>query len=209
MESSAEIPLNVKPGTLSQADQETQAQSAAPGQSLSGVRVMDKDIRFIKTGKVRPWSTPFYRQPLFFLINLIPPLFAFVAFLVRRKSLMRVEKASEYRSKEAHRKARKEIAKARKLINTAGAAAFYEAIHAAVAGYLADKFGMSASGLLWDEVDRHLEGAKVGAAIRSEIRNIFDQADMARFATFSFSDEAREGALLRAERILDQLNGVL
>jgi len=209
IESTPEIPLVVKPGKLNQADQETQTQAAPPGQPLTGVRVMEKDIRFIKTGKVHPLTRPLYEKPIFLLFNLFPPLFAFVAFLSRRQSLLKIERAEEFRSRGALKNARKAIAGARKLVKTADATAFYGAIHAAVAGYLADKLALSASGLMWDEVDQRLALKQVTPKTRQEIRDIFDLADMARFATSSFSDESRETALENAERVLNQLNGAL
>ncbi len=209
IETTPEIALNVKPGALGQAEQETQMQSGTPGQPASGIRMIERDIRFLKTGKVRPISQPFYRQPFFLFLNFLPPLFAFVAFLSRRQSLLRVERAVEFRAKGATKAAKKGFAKAKKLLKTSDATLFYGAIHGAVAGYLADKMGVSALGLLWDQVDVWLTSQHVDPSLRSEIRDIFDQADMARFATSSFSDDARESALTRAEQALDRLSEVL
>ncbi len=208
-ETTQEISLQVKPGNLSQADQEARPQQPTAGQATEGVRVMEKDIRFLKPGRVQPMTNPFYRRPTFLLFNLIPPLFAFVAFLSRRQSLLRVERAAEYRSRGALKTARKQLAVAKKRMAALDAVSFYSSIHAAVAGYLADKLSLSASGLIWDTVDQQLANKKVESQLRSEIREIFDQADMARFATSSFSDESRDIALNHADKVLALLDDVL
>lgn len=204
-----EIPIQVKPGKLNQDNQETIAQPISAGQTLSGVRVMEKDIRFIKAGKVRPIRPPLYMQPLFSIFSFIPPLFAFVAFLSKRQTVLRVEKAAEFRSKGALKVARRELQKARKSVKSSDPASFHTAIHKAVSGYLADKFFLSSAGLIWDEVDQQLNKNKVTVELRNEIRNIFDQADMARFATSSFTDETRDETLASAELVLKKLDEVL
>lgn len=209
VETTPELPLTVKPGTLNESGEGVQIPIEVNGQTTTGVRMMEKNIRFLKPGKVRPMSAPLYRQPFFLILNLIPPLFALVAFLTRRQSLLRVERAAEFRSKGALKAARKQLGKARKMSSSADAIVFYGAIHAAVAGYLADKLGLSVSGLIWDQVDQRLLAKNTDAALRSELRDIFDQADMARFATPSFSDESRDAALKRAEKALERLNEVL
>ncbi len=207
-ETTPEIPLQIKPGNLNQADQETRPQSSAAGQNAEGVRVMEKDIRFIKPGKVRPVSSPIYLRTPFLLFSFLPPLFAFVAFLSRRHTQLRTERAAEFRSKGALKTARKNLARARKEMITHDPTVFYGAIHAAVAGYLADKFSTSASGMVWEDVEKRLATAGADESLRNDIRDVFDQADMARFATSSFTDEARENALTKADSVLERLNEV-
>ncbi|MCG3203362.1 MAG: hypothetical protein KCHDKBKB_00018 [Elusimicrobia bacterium] len=207
-EVTSEIPLQVKPGTLNQAEGET-SQPGPAGQTLTGVRVMEKDIRFIKAGKVRPMKPPFYRRPLFIVLNFLPPLFAFVAFLSRRQSLKRIENATEYRAKGAFKSAKEKLNRTRKSMNTADAVTFYGNLHAAMAGFIADKFSVSVSGLIWEEVEQKLKGKNVSPSLIKDIHDIFDQADMARFATTSFTDESRESALTRANELLKQLDEAL
>lgn len=206
----SEMNLQVKPGALTQADQDSAPNTPiSAGQVPEGVRVMEKDIRFLKNGRVHPIAKPLFMRGSFIFFNFLPPLFALVAFITKRQSTLRAENASHYRSKTALKSARKSLSKARKLIAAQDPTSFYGAIYNAVAGYLADKLSLAASGLLWEDVDRRLSEKNITGDLRTGVREIFDQADMARFATSSFSDEPRANVLAQADNLLKQLDEVL
>jgi hypothetical protein len=136
---------------------------------------------------------------------LLPILFAGTALLVRWRNSHRSENQGFYRSKDALQLARRELKKASALINAPDPEPFYRAVQTAVAGFLADKFGLSPSGLRWEDVEQKLATNKVPATLVRSVREIFDQADMARFATSSFSEQSRADVLVNAKAVLASL----
>jgi hypothetical protein len=201
----------VKLGTLSNAPETATGMPVGSAETAQqGVQVVEKDIRFIKnTGRIKPISPPLFRRGLFIMFNLFPPLFAFVALLIRHQSSLRVKNAALYRSKGAERQAMKQLKTVKKSIKDPHPIAFYNALHTALSGYLADKLALSASGLLWDDVDRRLQEKNISADLRGRIRSLFDEADMARFATSSFTDDVREKSLTDIQHVIGELEKAL
>ncbi len=202
------IPLNIKAGTMAQGDQES-IQETPVGAMAEGIRVVEKDIRFVKTGKLKIAGPPIYLRGPFLLFSMIPPIFALGAAITRRREAHRVMNPTEYRSRRALKAALRNLKKAKKLIASPDPNLFYSALYAALSGFLADKLGLSASGLLWEDLDRRLAERNVPSDTRGAVREIFDVSDLARFATSSLPLEVRERSLAGVDRILRQLNKIL
>jgi hypothetical protein len=202
--SSGEITISVKPGTINPDEPRSPATSAAqqPGES---VRVLERDIRFIKNGRINPLQAPIYQRVAFYVLLFLPVLFAGAALIVRLRSSHRLENSGFYRSKDALHMAKRKLKNAASQLNASDPEPFYRAVQTAVAGFLADKFGLSTSGLRWEDVEQKLAAAKVPPALIKSVRDIFDQADMARFATSSFSEESRSQVLAHAKDVLTGL----
>ncbi len=199
-----DITISVKPGTVNPDEPHSSGASPAAEPSES-VRVLDRDIRFIKNGRINSLQPPIYLRVTFYILIFLPVLFAGASLAVRLRSSHRAENSGFYRSKDALHAARKEFKKASALTNSPDPEPFYRAVQTAVAGFLADKFGVSASGLLWEEVEQKLAAKKVPAPLIKSVRDIFDQADMARFATSSFAEESRSQVLVNAKAVLTAL----
>jgi hypothetical protein len=199
------ITISVKPGTINPDEPRVSGGPASAAQPSEGVRVLERDIRFIKNGHVFPLRRPIYQRVTFYVLILLPILFAGTALLVRWRNSHRSENQGFYRSKDALQLARRELKKASALINAPDPEPFYRAVQTAVAGFLADKFGLSPSGLRWEDVEQKLATNKVPATLVRSVREIFDQADMARFATSSFSEQSRADVLVNAKAVLASL----
>ncbi len=212
-ESTHEIPLTVKPGAPSQGAPETFVPPGA-GQATEGVKVVEKDIRFLKSGKISSRKKPFLSDGLlsdglFITAALLPLIFAFGAVLTEWRTNRRITNAAHYRSREALRKAKKKLKNSKKLFRMQDPTDFYGVLNAAVKGYCADKLSIPASEMVWDEVDRQLAEKGVAAELRTSLREIWEEADMVRFGTTTFSEETREASLAKTQTLLEQLNEVL
>ncbi|MCB4755796.1 MAG: BatD family protein [Elusimicrobia bacterium] len=207
-ETSREISLNVKPGTLAQGPVDTLPHQV-PGQVGEGVKVVEKDIRYMKSGKLSPVEKPLYERGGFILFNALPPLFALGAFLTVWRTQKRRIYAPHYRSREALGKARKTLKKASKLMNAADPVPFYGALYSAVADFIADKLDISSTGMIWEDVDRRLSEKAVGENLRRMARDLWEEADQVRFAASAFTDKTREESLKNAQTLLTRLNEVL
>jgi hypothetical protein len=78
--------------------------------------------------------------------------------------------------------ARKRLKSAAKLLGSGQKEAFYESITQALWGYLADKFNLSLSLLTMDRVSEALSERKVSDEDMTELKNIVESAEYARFA---------------------------
>ncbi|MCB4757176.1 MAG: BatD family protein [Elusimicrobia bacterium] len=207
-DSTPAISLNVKPGTKSPDDKQVLAQIPV-GQSQEGVRVVEKDIRFLKSGKIKPGKPPLYFRQLFFVFNVIPLIFALGAFFAQWQYKHRTTFAAQYRSRGALKKALKKIKKAGALISGEDPIPFYGLLYSALAGFLADKFGISASGMLGDDLGKRLDEKGVDQESQSLIRGIWEEADMVRFAASTFDQATRQTSLQKTQDVLTKLNKVL
>lgn len=207
-EMTREIPLQIKPGALNAAGQDA-IPSIAQGQVTEGVRVLEKDIRFIKQGRLKPVRAPLLQRPSFYIFNSLPLLFGLGVVITRWRSQVRETHASLFRFRGARRGAQKRLKRARKLITEADPIAFYGALYEAIAGYIADKLGVSAHGLVWEEVDQRLRDRGVGDQLRYQLRIIKEEADMVRFATSEYTDEKKQISLSNTEKVLGDLEEVL
>jgi hypothetical protein len=203
--STNEISLNVKPGQFNPNEPTAASSGAALTSPSEGVRVLERDIRFIKTGRVYSLEKPIYQRVTFYMLLLLPVLFAGAASAVRWRTSHRAENSGFYRSRGALAVARKRLKKASALMPSPDPVPFYDAIHTAVAGYLADKLGISVSGLMWPDVEQKLMARNIPPTLLRSVRDIFDQADMARFAASSFADDRRPQTLSEAKELLTSL----
>jgi hypothetical protein len=200
----AEIRLQVKPGTLTPDTGITGApHSDSPAE---GVRVVEKDIRFLKSGRVHPVRGPLLSSGFFWAFNLVPPLFALGAFLTRRRSELRQTHAAHFRSREALRRAQKILKVARAQATSADATGFFASLHAALTNFLADKLDTAASGLTWPDLEREMIDRKIDPELRAALRELLDQADMARFAASNFTGEERLQSWQRANMVVAKLD---
>ena len=208
VDTTPEIPINVKPGSFTAGAAE-QAPEPAAGNVSEGIRVLERDIRFIKQGTVKPIAPPLYLRGWFILANMIPPLFAFSALLMRRQRARRIEYAGEYRSRNALRTARRELVAARKAMRETDPSVFYGFIERALVGFVADKTATAAAGLTRDDIEKALSSRGLDDALRASVKDLLDRADMARFAAASLDQDDRAGALAQAEEALKAMGNKL
>ena len=127
--------ISVKPAPISP-DEPRSSAARRRSQASESVRVLERDIRFIKNGRVNPLQPPIYLRDTFYLLIFLPVLFAAAALIVRLRNSHRAENSGFYRSKDALRAARRELKKASALMSDADPEPFYRAVQTAVAGFL-------------------------------------------------------------------------
>lgn len=197
------ISLNVKQGTLSASNADLPpVADVAPAE---GIRVMEKDIRFIKTGSLHPIDRPMIHRIGFWTLAAFPPIMAFGGFLTTLRNRERSRRSTYYRAKEAWSRCRKGLKKARKIVETSDPIPFFTALHGSVLGYLADKMGQSPSGLLWSDVETFLSEKSISNEEVQRLRTLWDEIDLARFSTFE-PVEDRSNLLTQAENLLRDLD---
>jgi hypothetical protein len=202
------IPLQVKAGNLAAANAD-RPRIGSNDQPEEGIQVVEKDIRFIKSGTLKPVGVPLASNPIFWVLTFMPPLFALGAALSTYRSVERRRRAGFYRSKEAYGVAKKNLKRAKNLLTHPDSNEFFGTLYSVLVGFLADKLGISESGAVWNEIDFRLKHHNVGDDLRAQVRSIWDETDMARFGITNFSKEEKLKSLEKTEGVLTQLSKIL
>jgi hypothetical protein len=174
--------------------------------SRGAVQVLRQDIRFLKPvpEELGRSSKPFYRSGLFFATLLLPFLWnvGLVAYRLKRQS--ETAQAGLYRRRRAQRVAQQGLKQARKLAR-AESGDFYEETAASLYRYVADKLGVSPSGLTTQSIGSVLEERQVPESIRSDFIAAIEACEFARFTPGERSREDMEVLLDQAEKIIISL----
>lgn len=203
-----EIVLNVKPGVISTVSPDFPAVSQG-SQASESVRVLEKDIRFIKQGKVAPAKPPLLFRPGFYILNSLPLLFALGAVLTRWRHRIQTTHASIFRIRGAKKMAQKKLRAARKLMADPNPVPFYDALHDAIISYVADKLELSPHGIIWEEVDRRLGEKGLSEETRAVLRTVKEESDVIRYTSSEYTEEMKHASLANTETALEELEKVL
>jgi len=142
---------------------------------------------------------------MFLLINIFP-LLLLTALYLYELYINRLKTDIGYaRSVRARSSASKRLKTAGKLINKNMVKEFYTEIYRAVIEYIADKFNIPHASITKDSLEEKLKEAKVGADIIDKVKVLFDDCDIARFASAGFTRPDMERTIKEAEGIITAL----
>ncbi|NTV53518.1 MAG: protein BatD, partial [Candidatus Firestonebacteria bacterium] len=201
--------LKVSPGEVQNQVFPATGAPAAPESSAPGVKVMAKDIRYLKlavplTGADRAWPPEFWITGF-----LLPPLLLAGIWFWRRR-LDRLAADPVYaRKRAAGRSARAALHQAHLARNRKDAQGFYTALSQALMGYLADKLGLSRSGVTQREIVRRLSQAGGVENKVAQLTELLDECDFARFAPGDREAAAMEKHETLAENLLTDFSRML
>jgi hypothetical protein len=126
-----------------------------------------------------------------------------LAYSRRRAALVGSEDL--VRRRRAGRVARKRLRRARSLLARDQSREFYQEMASALTSYLADKAGVSASGLTYDRIGEFLAGREVDPGTERRFRRCLESCDFARFAPASSGREEMERTFGEARQVLEEL----
>ena len=186
----------------------TEEQSATVVSSLrkEDVQLIGQDIRFIKTGKalLHIQGETFYGSKLFYLFYILSAVLFVVLYVVYRKKARENANIALMRNKKANRVASKRLKLAAGFMKQNNNEAFHEAILKAFQGYLSDKLGIPVADLNRENAVAKLKDKKVDEAVISELYDVVDQCEFARYAP-SGGSEARHELYKKAEAVMSRL----
>lgn len=188
---------------------EMQVAKAAPGQaSVEQTILPDEmtDIRHIKpTGDLSRSLNYTYRKPLYWVLYLLC-LLSFVAFIIvyRHQLRLHADVAGRKRAK-ATKAASRRMRAARQCMAKHDADRFYVELNQALTGYLSDKLGIPASGLVRENIAAELAAIGVAAPTIEQAIAVLDECEMARF-TSSGSDMEMSQMLKKAEEAISAID---
>lgn len=175
------INLKVGKGTGANADQ---TQSSITINNKEDLKVVGKDIRYIKTGKAdfKEKGKFFYKSGTFYSL-VVGQLLLFIGFVVyHNQQLKRMGNMALVKSRKATKEARKRLALANKLLKENKTNEYYEEVFKALWGYVSDKLGIPVADLNKDNLRAKLVTHGVEQEVIEQYISLIDKTEFARFA---------------------------
>ena len=181
----APIPFSVAKG------EETEASAAGVVQGVSrqGVRNLNQDIRFInvKSPGLAPKGYFFTGSFAFYAIAGAIALIGVMAWALFRSLATRRADVAGTKTRKAVKMAKKRLNKAEEYLKQNIQSAFYEELHKAVVGYVADKLNMAAADFSKEKIGQAFEERGVSQELISRLSDLLDACEFARYSPDSGS----------------------
>ena len=148
------------------------------------LKVLGKDIRYIKTGEVTLSKKDDYLfgSLTYWLWYLVPMVLFIVFLVVYRKQAMENANVAKVRTKKANKVATKRMKLAGKLLSDKNIAAFYDEVLKALWGYISDKLNIPVSQLSKDNIEEELTRYGVADDLIKSFINTLNECEFARYA---------------------------
>ncbi len=160
------------------------AQSVASYQNKTDVKLLGKDIRFIKTSPITFVSGGnFYGSALFYILLLLPLLIFVLLYFYKRKNDALNKDVAYMRSSKATKMAQKRLSVAKQHLDQNKPEVFYEELFKALYGYTSDKIGMEVSDLTKENLALRLREKNVKEDTLQKLLSAIDTCEFARFAS--------------------------
>ncbi len=181
-----------------------EAPQNAAGMSKEDVKLLNQDIRFIKTeaGTFRE-RTKELIDPTAALMMTVIPFGGFLALLYyRRKTLTEMSDVVSFRSRKALKIAAKKLANAKMLLSANKPDEFYTEVSTAMWQYVSDKLAIDRAELSVENVTQKLQEKKVSEELTVKIKELLEACEFARFAPGSSSQEEKNKMYEMASSII-------
>jgi len=179
----------------------------APEATKEEIQLLKRDIGYIKTfhTEFRPKNAFLYKNIIFLSINILS-FFILIALYLYELYRSRLRTDIGYaRSLRARNAASKRLKGARETINKNMTKEFYTEIYKAVIEYIADKLNIPHPSITKDSLEYKLKEAGLSEDNIDKVKTLFDDCDMARFASARFTKIDMERTYKQAEGIITNL----
>lgn len=182
------FPLNVQKGN------DDQNASVVNSYSKEDVKVIGKDIRFIKQNKVelKPKGSSFYGTLGFYSVYILSMLGFIAVYVVNRKRIIENANIALVRNKKANKVAFKRLKEAAFHMKNNHTEQFYESVIKALWGYLSDKLSIPVADLNRERASTSLSKRGIDQETVNELMKLIDDCEFARFAPAAFSGTMKE-----------------
>jgi len=182
------------------------AESNVTAFSASGkedVKILDKDIRYIKTGDADLSRTgySFYRSIWYLLMFFAGPVACIAAFIYRNRERRNNSDVVKVKSRKAGKVASRHLAIAEKQLGNRNE--FYEAIFKGLYGYLSDKLNISVAELNRESIGENLTARNIDPQLISQLLTTLDTCEMARYSPVTSMSE--QEVLQQSKNIINRI----
>lgn len=201
--SSKKIPIVILPG-------ETKKLSAVSAPQGSGIKMLGRDIRFIKIAGMSASrnDAPYPLRQGYWIGGLLLLLCVCGSWWYESHRMRLTHDVGWARSRAAERSARAKLKNASRQLKEGNDKIFYSEIADALNGYLADKLNISAAGLTIREAVGYLAGRGLDQGLIDRVRHILEQCDFGRFTASPLEPDEKMHLLDEARTIAKQLTEV-
>lgn len=181
------------------------------GTTQERIKVLGSDIRYIHSidsDELEEDDEPMFGTMAYWLWFVVPTLvFAILLFVYRRQLKLRSDVAG-LRTRKANKVATKRLKSAAEYLKQHQVSDFYEAVHKAMLGYVADKLSMPLSEMTGESIREELAKRKVEDSLIQRCSEVLSTCEFARYAPSS-DDSAMDKLYEEASDTIDQLERVL
>lgn len=162
--------------------------------SKEDVKMIGKDIRFIKQNKskLKPKGSSFYGTFEFYGIFILSTIGFTVFYVLNRKKIRESENMTLVRNKRANKVALKRLKAASGFLKNNQSEQFYEAVIKALWGYLSDKLTIPLADLNREKASDSLLEKGMEPEVITELMKIIDDCEFARYAPAAYSGTMNE-----------------
>ena len=180
------------------------------GVTREDVKYLGKDVRYIKTGKMklRQTSNHFFGTWQFWLWYLVPLTAFAVIVYFRRKYIRKYANVALVKNRKANRYAAKRLKQARTFMNNEQKEQFYEELSRALWGYLSDKLNIPVAELSKDNAKTVMEQRHVDTALADEFTAVIDDCEFARYAPAAVGSDMN-ALYSRAVEVINKIQKVV
>ena len=164
-----------------------------------------RDIIYIKNspGHLGKKEASLLDNRFFLFLNAIGGIL-FIGLIINFRKKERLEKDVKYaRRLLAPKMAKKNLKEAGSLLKKGNTEAFYEAVFKILQSYLGDKFHLPTHGITITIVDDVLKTKGAKEEILEKLKNVFNECDLARYASSEFNKESMSKTFKSVSEILD------
>jgi hypothetical protein len=164
------------------------------GTSKEDVKMLNKDIRFIKTAPLQDHFSGkiTFLSPVFFAFQAFPFAALLLILFVRRKQIQQQSNIALMRSRKADSVARKRLKTAKKLLASNEKQKFLDEMFRALWGFVSDKLRIPVSELSRDRIREELTLKNISEEIINSFSETVDACEYARFAPVSEDDRLED-----------------
>ncbi len=181
------------------------------GTTQERIKVLGSDIRYIHSidsDELEEDDEPMFGTMAYWLWFVVPTLvFAILLFVYRRQLKLRSDVAG-LRTRKANKVATKRLKSAAEYLKQHQVSDFYEAVHKAMLGYVADKLSMPLSEMTGESIREELAKRKVEDSLIQRCSEVLSTCEFARYAPSS-DDSAMDKLYEEASDTIDQMERVL
>ena len=147
------------------------------------MRQLDRDIRFIHTGKLpKRAAAAFILTPLYWLAIVAMVALFILIYAVLRKRIRERSNTVARRMRHADKMAVQRLRMAERYMNAANRHAFYEEMLRAMWGYISDKFNIPVASLTKEKIREELYRRNVAEATAEQFCEVISRSEEAQYA---------------------------
>ena len=181
------------------------------GTTQERIRVLGSDIRYLHTidaDNLQSDEAPIYGSALYWMWFILPAIaFVVLLFIYRRELKLRADVAGR-RNRKANKVASRRLKQADQALSEKNENLFYESVHKAMLGYVADKLSIQLSELNGDTIREQLANHHVDEETIRQCADVLSTCEFARYAP-STDDQAMDKLYQEASDTIDRLEKVL